>query len=142
MLFAPVARAVRGDEGMAVTVSYDLVVFDYPDADLLALSHELEGLVEDQSGWGQPLTPTLSAFLGEVVAAYPRLDQDPDNSPWSIMPTENSSMAGGRAIGFALRWGSHAEAMHAVITEGCRRHNLILYDPQAGTLGRPDPERK
>jgi hypothetical protein len=53
------------------------------------------------------------------------------------MPTEESSMAGGRGIGFAISW-SHADAMLAVITEGCQRHDLILHDPQAGTLGRPE----
>ena len=141
MLFEPAASAVRADEGTAIAVSYDLFVFDYPDADLLVLSQELEGLVEDQSGWGQPLTPALSAFLAELVAAYPGLDQDPDNSPWAIMPTEDNSMADGRGIGLAISW-SHANATLAVITEACQRHDLILYDPQAGTFGRPDPGRQ
>lgn len=101
---------------------------------------QVHELMDDESSWDEPLTPALSAFVAELEATYPGLDEDPDNSPWSSWPLDSNAMVAGRCVGLNIGW-SHAETMHVAIARACRHHGLTLFDPQDDTFDRPNSDR-
>lgn len=117
-------------------MSFDLYVFDL---DALPDDGEAIGaLLEDESGWGHALTRRLAAFVAELEASYPGLDDDPDGSPWASWPLAGNSAANGRCCGFNILW-SAADAVSGEIRDRARRHGLVLYDPQTGEVVRSTP---
>lgn len=114
-------------------MSFDLYVFDMdtvPD-DFQAIGD----LLEDGNNWDTPLTPTLAAFVSEMEARYPGLDDDPDESPWASWPL-TQSMVGGRCCAFNIAW-SASEAMTSAMVEAAASRGLTVYDPQGGSVVRP-----
>jgi hypothetical protein len=114
-------------------VSFDLYVFDM--ADVPDDEEELGELMEDDSRWGTPPTPRLAAFIADLEARYPGLDDDPDGSPWSSWPL-GDTMLDGQCAGFNIGW-SYADAMSREFRTRCGAAGLTLYDPQEGIVIRP-----
>lgn len=111
-------------------VSFDLYVFDMHD---VPHGDEAIGtLLEDDTAWNAPLTPTLAEFVAELEAEFPGLDDDPDNSPWASWPL-TQSMVHGNCCAFNIVWSS-AEAMSAEITSSATARGLKVYDPQSGSV--------
>lgn len=97
---------ISGYEDAAMSV--DLYIFDgdVPDDENL-----IAEWLEDDSRWEAPLAPRLAAFVSDLERKYPRIDQDPDNSPWASWPIAQA-MVDGRCCGFNIVW-SAAEQMSA-----------------------------
>ena len=119
-------------------MSFDLYVFDDPDVP--DPGAKLLSLIEDESRWGAPLSPTLREFVGELEAAHPGLDENPDESPWASWPLDGDSLTDGRGCAFNIAW-SHSDRMLEEFVERCRRYHLTLYDPQANVVLRPAQRR-
>ena len=117
-------------------MSFDIYVFDM--ADVPRGEDEIGELLEDGIDDDGPLTERLAALIAELEGAFPGLDDDPDNSPWSSWPLTQASNHG-RAVGFNVRW-SMAEPMLADMTARCQRLGLTVFDPQTGTLADPPPD--
>jgi len=117
-------------------MSFDLYVFDLREtAPNIGAIREL---MDDDSRWGEPLSPKLLTFVADLEGAYPGMNDDPDGSPWSSWPLDENSMADGQCCGFNIGW-SHAEAMLLALTETCTRHGLTLYDPQTDAIVNTTP---
>jgi hypothetical protein len=114
-------------------VSFDLYVFD---CDVPDDGGAIGELLEDDSRWDAPLSARLAAFVAELEARYPGLDDDPDHSPWASWPLSRSAMLDGRCVGVSIGW-SYADRMSSEVRSLCADRGLTLYDPQAERVTRP-----
>ena len=79
----------------------------------------------------------MARFLSELEQRWPSLDEDPDGSPWSTWPLWQPDAGGG--TGLNIRW-SYAASVMPEILKIAGRHNVIIYDPQAGQVIHPGVE--
>lgn len=114
-------------------MSFDLYVFDRDD---LPEDEEAIGdLLEDDSRWGGALTPRLAGLIAELERRYPRLDDNPDDSPWASWPLADS-IADGTGVALNIVW-SRAEQMSHELRLLAKERRLTVYDPQASAVIRP-----
>ena len=81
--------------------------------------------------------PAVAAFYQELCAAYPEIDDWPeddlDKCPWSV--------AHDRSDGYVLmcmQWGSVADDAAQLVVELADKHRLLCYDPQGPSVYLPD----
>jgi hypothetical protein len=74
-----------------------------------------------------PLGPEMARFVDEIERRWRSLEDDPDDSPWSISPSWEPMTGGG--TGFNIVW-SRADEVYQAILEIAARANVIIYDPQ------------
>lgn len=79
-----------------------------------------------------PASPTIAAFVADLLAAYPALGEPGDeNSPWATGP-EPGDITGDFAY-LTLTFSGASASADAIVEIG-HRHHLVCYDPQSGTL--------
>jgi len=117
-------------------VSFDLYAFD---RDLPTDPSAVQPLLEDQGGEAaQPLpSPRMTAFLQELQARWPGLDDDPDGSPCNSWPLWQP-VDGGRGCAFNIAW-SVADTVGPELISIAHRHGLTIYDPQQDAIFPPGP---
>jgi len=74
-----------------------------------------------------PASPKLLAFVADLLARYPDLDGDDQDTAWAAGPLANEII--GDFINMAIVWSLYDEAAGFVI-ETAHRHGLHAYDPQ------------
>ena len=118
-------------------MGYDLTILDLEEtpSDLRLLLESIEA----SSNEVHDPTEKLSAFLKAVQKAFPSLEADTDASPWSVTPSVKASL-NGRALGFGI---SNRDMLFDVLMrfeELAWSYDLIICDPQEGTIRRPRQE--
>ncbi len=120
--------------GCAAAVSFDLYVIEREDDLTLDELYELleadEGKDLRQAGPG----PRTAALLQELEHRWPGPDEDPDASPWSSWPLWQPEGQDVGGFNIAFSW---ADEVLPVMVEGCRRHGLVLFDPQGEQVHTP-----
>ncbi|GIH05313.1 hypothetical protein Rhe02_33800 [Rhizocola hellebori] len=84
----------------------------------------------------QPLTARMRAMIDECSSRWPAYDgagNDVD-SPWASWPLVGDEEL--PVIELNIVW-DHAAAMLSTLIEIAQRHDLVLYDPQSGTIHLP-----
>jgi hypothetical protein len=114
-------------------MSFDLYVFDR--ADLPEDEEAIGEVIGDETRWGSVLTPNLTDFVAELQRRYPGLDADPDGSPWASWPLADS-IADGTGLALNIVW-SQADRVRAELLALCQDRGLVVYDPQASAIIRP-----
>jgi hypothetical protein len=113
-------------------VSFDLYAFPPTGPRTVSevrqlLDAEEQGLITGADDALPPLGPEMARFKDEIERRWPSLEDDPDNSPWSVSPDWQPMTGGG--TGFAVGW-SRADETYTAIVEIAARTNVIIYDPQ------------
>lgn len=131
---APSERMVRNE-----CMSFDLQVFPASGPSTVAEVRRLLDAEEQRliSGADSPLpapSPGMARFMGEITHRWPSLEDDPDDSPWTIDPSWEPSLGGG--AGLAIKW-SCPDSVLLAIFELADRVGVIVYDPQAEVVHLP-----
>jgi hypothetical protein len=123
-------------------MSFDLAIF-YSSRPLTVQEAEqryialCEGEFDEPEDLQSLIEPSgaVEAFLTELAALYPSLDEVPedelDASPWN----DNHDISEGHVF-LSLRWSRYAQAAPQV-KELALRHGLIVYNPQADEVYLP-----
>lgn len=90
-------------------------------------------LMEDEDAELSPPTPAMQAFIQELLRHFPPLDEDADEegNVWAVGP-EPGDINGDFAYLNMTYPG--AERAYDVIAETVRKHGLVCFDPQTGSL--------
>lgn len=116
-------------------MSYDVAVWDgdAPANDEHAVRVNEELWARYEEGAEEP-SPRILAFLRELTARYPDLEDLPENeiedSPWSVSPTDD---AVGVYSYLCLVYSKIEEALPFIV-QTAKRHGLVCFDPQQETL--------
>jgi hypothetical protein len=116
----------------------------------LGVWHSDKSLTRDQAGeiylrlcedWPylEGDNPSVAAFYEELIDHWPEIDTIAEDKvgdfkfcPWSCALSHS-----GKAVVMSCVWSKAAE-VGAYITSLARKHELVLYDPQANRLYLPD----
>ena len=112
-------------------MSYDLAVWEgaRPSSDAEA-ARMFETMLERNAN--REPAPSIRNYVEALLARYPDLDDDnEDETPWSDAPLIDN--AAGSIIHFAMVY-SMAEEASAFAAALAKRHGLVCFDPQLGTL--------
>ena len=114
-------------------MSFDLYVFDTDPVprDFEAMAELIEAVDDDETS----LTERLAAFIAELDARYPPVENGPGGSPWAG-PLKQSSN-GGTCCAFNIVW-SAAPTMAVEMVDAANARGLTAYDPQADMVTEPD----
>lgn len=78
---------------------------------------------------GEPLTPTIDAFLADLLARWPDLDEPSgEGSPWAISGIRED--ASGPLCYLCMTNTPLLDEAVAYIAELARKHGLVAFDPQ------------
>lgn len=116
-------------------LSYDLAVWagDRP-VDAEAAGELVETLLDAlEADEPVPPSPTIVAFMDDVLALWPDGDTGRDDFPWAVAPVMPESASGGTAY-LNLTVHDRIDSMVADIARLAREHGLQAYDPQTGEL--------
>lgn len=88
-------------------------------------------------------SPKITAFYRDVISKWPEIDTIPEEKvgdfdfcPWSCALDHS-----GMAVVMPCVW-SKATEVASYIESLARKHNLLLFDPQAGRIVVPERQRK
>ena len=77
----------------------------------------------------------MDAFVAEITARWPQIDDVPDDEvdecPWNVQFDQSPAH-----VASTIAW-SRAEEIHPVYIETARRHGLYVYDPQDDRVYEP-----
>ena len=116
-------------------VSYDVAVWAGPrpaSDESAEAEFERRAEVLDGDGDMRPASPAMAAFVDELLAILPALDEsDHPDSPWATGPEP-----GDISSDFAYLNMTYPGARAALdtVVDVARRHGLVCFDPQEGTL--------
>jgi hypothetical protein len=115
-------------------MSYNLAVWEgarpKTDADALGVFNEL--MDKQQSRAPAPPTTAIRQYVEALLARWPDLGDDDENeTPWSDGPLINN--ATGPIFYFGVVFSAAEEAV-TFAASLARKHGLVCFDPQSGTL--------
>jgi hypothetical protein len=119
-------------------VSFDLVILaidasaDLEDA--RAMTEDCQGPVHRDG----ELDARIVAFYWELRALYPDHPPYDPESPWMSMPLD----VGIDHVSVTISHSPRGSAAVETILSLARRHGLIIYDPQADEITRPETDRR
>ena len=88
--------------------------------------------MEDEDAELRPATPTVAAFISELLSRFPALDEDSDDENiWATGPEPGD--INGDFVYLTMTYPG-AERAYDFVTETARRHGLVCYDPQNDAL--------
>jgi hypothetical protein len=120
-------------------MSFDLGVFytTRPHTDADAVKRYVAYCEEDDLSPYIEASPTVAAFLSELTAQYPQIDDVPEEElescPWSVA----FDVSEGHVL-MPIVW-SAAEKMYPIIAELAEKHGLVCVDPQSKTIVTAPP---
>lgn len=117
-------------------MSYDLAVWVGPrpsgDAEAVREFDRRSAFMDDEDAEFSPPTAPLKAFLADLMAAFPPLDESSDeNNVWATGP-EPGDVNGDFAYLTMTYPGARRAQAH--IAQLVRKHGVICFDPQTETL--------
>lgn len=115
-------------------MGYDFAVWEgpRPGDDEQAANDCERMLVEFDKGRVAP-TAAIGAFIGDVLSAYPDIDEDADDFPWKYAPLQRHAVSGPTAYLTLHRVDSLDEILDS-LTDLAAKHNLNAFDPQKETM--------
>lgn len=120
-------------------MSFDLCVFhtEKPHSDDDGIDRYMAyGQEDDLSPWIEP-NPRVAAFLADLTAQYPDIDDVPeqnvDECPWAA---GFDASEGHVVMPMVFSW---AERMYPIITGLAEKHGLVCFDPQEGKIVAAPP---